>query len=366
MACGMLASLLLNRMEFGVQPWLGKQLLMLSALDNLAAVHDDNKVRVPQGADPMRNNNGGLAAAFLLNHLQYPGFGHRIDGADAVVQDQERRLLQQPARKARALALASGQRDAPLPELRLETIRKLDDIVINPRLPRRRLDFVLPGIPLRESDIFPDRRTEEEAVLRHVCDLAAQALQCQPSDIRLSDENRPFGRIIRPQQQLDERRFAAAGFADALTPNARFDSEGLLTLPQLHQVAGQRVVIFRGEGGRTLLADTLAARGADVRAVVCYRRVAAGDAAQLKDWLARGTIAALTATSRASLDGLLALAGPAAAQLKTLPLAVLSAALVDYAQHAGFCGPIMSAREASDAGLVTVVRALLGSPTHPR
>ena len=161
-------------------------------------------------------------------------------------------------------------------------------------------------------------------------------------------------------------RSQAAGFSDVLTPAARFDSEGLLALPQLHQVAGRRVVIFRGQGGRTLLADTLTARGADVRAVVCYRRVAAGDSAQLQAWLARGAIAVLTATSRASLDGLLTLAGPAAAQLKTLPLAVLSAALVDYARQAGFSGPIMSAREASDAGLVTVVRALLGSPTHPR
>ena len=176
----------------------------------------------------------------------------------------------------------------------------------------------------------------------------------------------PAGCTVAAVGPASARTLQAAGFSNVLTPAARFDSEGLLALPQLHQVAGQRVVIFRGEGGRTLLADTLAARGADVRAVVCYRRVAAGDAAQLKDWLAQGTIAALTATSRASLDGLLALAGPAAAQLKTLPLAVLSAALVDYAQHAGFCGPIMSAREASDAGLVTVVRALLGSPTHPR
>ncbi|HEX2795777.1 MAG TPA: uroporphyrinogen-III synthase, partial [Immundisolibacter sp.] len=162
------------------------------------------------------------------------------------------------------------------------------------------------------------------------------------------------------------RALRAAGFTDVLMPETRFDSEGLLALPQLHQLAGRRVVIFRGEGGRTLLADTLTARGADVWAVACYRRVAAGDPAQLKAWLETNAIAALTATSRASLDGLLTVAGPAAAQLKTLPLVVLSAALVDYAQHAGFCGPIMSAREASDAGLVTVVRALLGSPAHPR
>jgi uroporphyrinogen-III synthase len=173
----------------------------------------------------------------------------------------------------------------------------------------------------------------------------------------------PAGCRVAAVGPASARALRAAGFADVLMPEARFDSEGLLALSELHQVAGRRVVIFRGEGGRTLLADTLAARGADLRAVICYRRVAAGDPAQLKAWLETNAIAALTATSRASLDGLLTLAGPAATQLKALPLAVLSAALADHARQAGFEGPILPAGEASDAGLVTAVRALLGSPT---
>lgn len=179
----------------------------------------------------------------------------------------------------------------------------------------------------------------------------------------------PAGCPVAAVGPASARALAAAGFSKVLTPAARFDSEGLLELAQLHEVAGRRVVIFRGQGGRTLLADTLTARGADVRAVACYRRVAAGDAGdagQLAAWLAGDAIAVLTATSRASLDGLLTLAGPAAAQLKTLPLVVLSAALANHARHAGFSGPILAAGEASDAGLVTAVSTLLGSLAQPR
>jgi uroporphyrinogen-III synthase len=60
------------------------------------------------------------------------------------------------------------------------------------------------------------------------------------------------------------------GVTEIIAPTERFDSEGLLAL--LPQVDGWRVMIFRGDGGRELLGDTLKARGATVEYVTCYRR----------------------------------------------------------------------------------------------
>jgi uroporphyrinogen-III synthase len=40
----------------------------------------------------------------------------------------------------------------------------------------------------------------------------------------------------------------------------------------MQALAGQRIVIFRGEGGRELLGETLERRGAQVEYAACYRR----------------------------------------------------------------------------------------------
>jgi len=60
---------------------------------------------------------------------------------------------------------------------------------------------------------------------------------------------------------------------DVIAPQGKADSESLLALPALQDVQGMNVMIFRGDGGRELLGDTLKARGAIVEYAECYRRI---------------------------------------------------------------------------------------------
>jgi uroporphyrinogen-III synthase len=119
-----------------------------------------------------------------------------------------------------------------------------------------------------------------------------------------------------------ERELARYGVGDIIAPQGRFDSEALLELLPAGRVAGRRVVIFRGDGGRELLGDTLAARGATVEYAECYRRGRpdADVGPLLKAW-ARGDIDAVTVSSSEGLANLYDMVGKLGQQwLKRTPV----------------------------------------------
>ena len=147
------------------------------------------------------------------------------------------------------------------------------------------------------------------------------------------------------------RALQAQGVSGVLTPDGQ-DSEALLALPQLQAVAGKRVVIVRGVGGRPLLADTLAARGAEVHFMECYRRVRPQtDAAPLLARWQAGGIDAVTATSAETLDNLSILLGEAGRPLLLhTPLFAPHEKIADAARRFGIAQVV--ATPGGDAGLV--------------
>jgi uroporphyrinogen-III synthase len=130
---------------------------------------------------------------------------------------------------------------------------------------------------------------------------------------------------------------AAAGIADTRIPAKSWDSEGLLELAELNDVAGKRIVIFRGEGGREFLGNSLRLRGAIVDHVPCYRRVAPQAGAEgLVEAMREGRANALTLTSAEGVDNLMAALGAEGrARIATLPTFAAHPRIVERAREHG-------------------------------
>lgn len=148
------------------------------------------------------------------------------------------------------------------------------------------------------------------------------------------------------------------GCAGAATPK-RMDSEGLLDLAELRDVAGQRIGLVSGVGGRGLIERTLGERGAHVvRADVYRREVAEFSPASLRRFDAFPAAAVLFVTSAEALDAALdQLDGARRAKLLAMPAVVASERLREASTQAGF-GKIVVAASARPADLVLAANAL--------
>jgi len=148
------------------------------------------------------------------------------------------------------------------------------------------------------------------------------------------------------------------GITRVTFPQGRSRSEELLECELLQEVAGRRVLIFRGQDGRELLAGTLRRRGALVDYAPVYRRLVPqrDDAASvLAEWL-RAERPVLVLTSEASARAFLErLPDDLRAPALAAPVVVMSERIGEFCRDAGWRGPVRAGATASDAALVRAV-----------
>lgn len=169
----------------------------------------------------------------------------------------------------------------------------------------------------------------------------------------------PTGLLPAAVGQGSVKALVAHGVGGCIAPTERFDSEALLALPEMaaERVKGRRVAIFRGDGGRELLADTLRERGATVDCITCYRRSgpSTGVAPLLAAWRA-GRLDALTVSSSEGLRYLVDLLdAEGRAFLQQTPLFVPHTRIAEIARTLGLSNIILT--DAADAGILAGLRA---------
>jgi len=144
-----------------------------------------------------------------------------------------------------------------------------------------------------------------------------------------------------------------SGITNVIVPTESFDSEGLLNLPELRNIDGWRILIFRGDGGRELLGDTLRERGATVEYATCYRR-------SKPQWEAGALLDAapdvITVTSSEALAYLWQILGNGRkGSLSGIPLFVPHKRIAELARQQGWQQVLLA--EAGDDGLLSALIA---------
>lgn len=168
----------------------------------------------------------------------------------------------------------------------------------------------------------------------------------------------PTDLAIAAVGQATAKAIASRGLVVSYISPEPYNSEALLGLPELQNMRGQRVIIFRGNGGRELLAESLQERGAEVEYVECYQRVVPDtDTHALFQQWDKGCSMPIVVTSNEGLKNLTSMVDASHQQsLLTSPLIVVSQRTVDYAKELGFTQKPFVAKSASNEELLTAIK----------
>jgi uroporphyrinogen-III synthase len=152
------------------------------------------------------------------------------------------------------------------------------------------------------------------------------------------------------------------GFSIVHCPNEQFNSEGVLALPLLQNIAGKQIIIIKGEGGRELLASSLRGRGAKVTEVCVYKRILPVlDVDNILPSEIIRNINVVIITSAESLKNLLHLIGQKHRMwLLSKYLIVSSDRIAQLASEQGFVSLPLIADNASDQALILALKKWKG------
>ena len=172
------------------------------------------------------------------------------------------------------------------------------------------------------------------------------------------------GKIDIPQHvgivavgQATAKALRNAGLNVDLVPEQGFNTEAILSMPQLQTLNGQSCLIVRGHGGRELLAQTLEERGAQVYYLELYRRIMPEiDTGPVERLLHQNKLDVITITSGEALKNLLKMLDSSVHhQLLATPLAVISQRIRQLAIELGFKQVFVSEQPADTALVKAIV-----------
>ena len=153
------------------------------------------------------------------------GLGLVVERGGRLVEDQDRRVLEEDARDGDALLLATGKPCAPLPHLGLVAFGQVADELVHTGAPGRFADLGGGGVGQTIGDVVGDRPVEEVDVLLHEANRLAQGLLGDLAHVLTVDRDGARVHVVEARQKRAGRGLAAARGAHERQRLARADVE---------------------------------------------------------------------------------------------------------------------------------------------
>ena len=188
-------------------------------------MEDEDAVEVGERRQPVRDHEHRLAGHQRAQAVLDMALGDRVQRTGRLVEQEDRRVLEDGARERDALPLAAGELHAALADQRRIAFLGLADELVRVRLARRRPHLLVARVQPAVADVLEQAAMEQHRVLRNHRDRAAQALLRDPRDVDAVDEDAALLEVEQAQHEVQQRALAAAGVADEADLLARADPQ---------------------------------------------------------------------------------------------------------------------------------------------
>ena len=223
------------------------------------------------------------------------------------------------------------------------------------------------ALPLLEIKPFSPQASEARVIVekiqhlhhyQHLIFVSTNAIDCAFDWIERILPAVPTGLRWYPIGQASAQRLADYA-VQAEQSGVNMDSEGLLANAHLQQLTGQKVLIFRGQGGRMLLHDELTRRGAQVEFCELYQRKNIAYAVGTLKRLLADKVDSFIASSVQTVQALLQQAEKEQAQAELLSTALIvpGQRVANYAKSAGF-SQVFASQNAGTAAIIKTLNSI--------
>ena len=198
---------------------------MRALLDDVTVGDDGDLVGIFDGGETVSDHDGGSALAELVQCLLDHDLGGVVKRTGRLVQNEDRRVLEEHTRDAKTLFLTARQTHAALADDSIVALLHRHDVIMDVGALGGFDDLVLGSVESAIEDVVTDAGVKEVDVLLYDADIAAKRLQRDVVDVLAVDQKNSRLHVVKMRDQMADGGLSAAAGTDQSQSLALLDLE---------------------------------------------------------------------------------------------------------------------------------------------